>query len=225
MVLSLETRQGRVRIFIRYFQSLGTTTARSTISLNGRSLLLRQSATGLELPHQKSELGIRGRPAVMMNINSSTSVMPVLPPLADRRVTDLLARRAAGQADETFIVLPHERETWTFGSLWESATRLATGLRSLGLGPGDKCAIILPNSAEYLLTWFASMIIGSVDASISGGLHGALLAHQLRIASVKVAICDDETRESVREIAHELPDLEVVVVVGQARKRQTRPRE
>src|SRR5580693_5399188 len=130
----------------------------------------------------------------MMNINSSTSVMPVLPPLADRRVTDLLARRAAGQADETFIVLPHERETWTFGSLWESATRLATGLRSLGLGPGDKCAIILPNSAEYLLTWFASMIIGSVDASISGGLHGALLAHQLRIASVKVAICDDETR-------------------------------
>jgi len=161
----------------------------------------------------------------MTSVNSSTSVMPVLPPLADRRVTDLLARRAAGQADETFIVLPHERETWTFGSLWESATRLATGLRSLGLGPGDKCAIILPNSSEYLLTWFASMIVGSVDAAVSGGLHGALLAHQLRIASVKIAICDEVTRESVREIAHELPDLEVVVVVGQALARQTRPRE
>jgi acyl-CoA synthetase (AMP-forming)/AMP-acid ligase II len=45
-------------------------------------------------------------------------------------------------------------------ALWERVDRLATRLRSSGLGPGDRIAIVLPNGPEIALVLLAAMSVG-----------------------------------------------------------------
>jgi long-chain acyl-CoA synthetase len=50
----------------------------------------------------------------------------------------------------------------TFGWLDEQCNRLANGLKALGLSAGDHCAVMLPNSIETIITYYAMAKLGAV---------------------------------------------------------------
>ncbi|MCL6621746.1 MAG: long-chain fatty acid--CoA ligase [Syntrophobacterales bacterium] len=69
------------------------------------------------------------------------------------------------RAAERFPDLPalnfYGRRT-TYAALRDQAARLASGLRELGLAPGERLAILLPNCPQLVAAYFAALSLGAV---------------------------------------------------------------
>ena len=70
--------------------------------------------------------------------------------------------------------LPTERtaihyagRTWTVGALRDESRRLAAGLAGLGVAPGDRVALWLPNIPAWLAFFFACARLGAIAVSVN----------------------------------------------------------
>jgi acyl-CoA synthetase (AMP-forming)/AMP-acid ligase II len=60
-----------------------------------------------------------------------------------------------------------ERETGlSFASLYDRARRCAGALRDLGVGPGDRVAIVLPTGADFMDAFFGAVLAGAVPVPL-----------------------------------------------------------
>ena len=57
--------------------------------------------------------------------------------------------------------------TLTYNQLWDRVQRLATGLNRLGLKKGDVCALMLPNSHQFVVSYYACQLLGVTATSIN----------------------------------------------------------
>ncbi|TAM09180.1 MAG: long-chain fatty acid--CoA ligase [Nevskiaceae bacterium] len=55
----------------------------------------------------------------------------------------------------------------TYGELWQRAARVAGGLRALGLKPGDRAAIRLPNGTAWVEAFFGCVLAGVVVVPVN----------------------------------------------------------
>ena len=104
------------------------------------------------------------------------SSFPASPPSASARVTPfprpasrtlpgLLHELAARQPDHELIVGGAER--LSYGETRARARSLAKGLHRLGVGPGDRVALVMPNRPAWLLLDFAVTMLGATLVPIS----------------------------------------------------------
>jgi acetoacetyl-CoA synthetase len=73
-------------------------------------------------------------------------------------------------ADRVAIVFAGEEgdpREWTWGELREQTARIATGLRELGVEPGDRVAAYMPNIPETVAAFLACASLGAVWSSCS----------------------------------------------------------
>jgi long-chain acyl-CoA synthetase len=76
-----------------------------------------------------------------------------------------LERSARHHAVRTALVFKGRR--WTYAELDRASSRVASGLRSLGLNAGDRIGVHLPNSPEFVLTYYAANKIGVVPIALN----------------------------------------------------------
>jgi hypothetical protein len=55
----------------------------------------------------------------------------------------------------------------TYSELWDMVQRLATALAELGLKKGDVCALMLPNSIQFVLSYYACQLAGVTVTAIN----------------------------------------------------------
>ncbi|MEC8382278.1 MAG: fatty acyl-AMP ligase [Myxococcota bacterium] len=83
-------------------------------------------------------------------------------------VHDTLIQRLAAlsQLEETtgitFVDRKENEQHWTWGQIWDRAERSAQTLLSNGVKSGDRVAIILPTSIEFMDSYFGCQRIGAV---------------------------------------------------------------
>lgn len=79
-----------------------------------------------------------------------------------------LARHVRERGDQPFLHQPVNRQLkiWTWKEVDDNARRVAQGLLSLGLQPGDRVAIFAKNSAEWFITDWAIMMAGMISVPI-----------------------------------------------------------
>ncbi|WP_446226242.1 (2,3-dihydroxybenzoyl)adenylate synthase [Nocardia sp. IBHARD005] len=73
---------------------------------------------------------------------------------------DLLAARAGATPDRTAVLDTANR--WTYAELDHRSRSLATGLARLGIAPGDRVLVQLPNRAEFVEVVFALFRLGAL---------------------------------------------------------------
>ena len=72
-----------------------------------------------------------------------------------------LVREAAIRfGDKTALI--HEGRRWTFRSLDQASDNLAASLQELGVDVGDRVSVYAPNSAEWIISYYAVLKIGGV---------------------------------------------------------------
>jgi long-chain acyl-CoA synthetase len=76
-----------------------------------------------------------------------------------------LENAARNNPDRTAI--RHEGEHITFGELNRACNRLANGLTAAGLGPGDRCLAMLPNSIHQITLYYALAKMGAVAVPVN----------------------------------------------------------
>jgi acyl-CoA synthetase (AMP-forming)/AMP-acid ligase II len=96
----------------------------------------------------------------------------------------------------------------------DRSARLAAALASAGVGPGDKVACYLYNSAAYLETVFAAFKIGAVPVNANYRYTGDELSALLADADAAALVFSGELAANVAHAARSLPLLRLLVRKG-----------
>ncbi|HEX2888702.1 AMP-binding protein, partial [Vineibacter terrae] len=76
----------------------------------------------------------------------------------------------------------------TYGQLAQASARVAGGLRRLGVAPGDRVAIWLPNVDAWLAVFFACSRIGAIAVAVNTRFRSSELADILGRSRAKVLV-------------------------------------
>ncbi|MGI8412757.1 MAG: acetoacetate--CoA ligase [Solirubrobacteraceae bacterium] len=131
--------------------------------------------------------------------------------------------------DDGDVALLHASELrplaseWSWGQLRAQTAAIASGLRAVGVGEGDRVAAYLPNIPETVASFLACASIGAVwsAAAPEFGARGVIDRFAQIEPKVLLAIDgyryggrDYDRRAAVQEIAGEIPSLQRVVTLG-----------
>src|SRR5690606_21204293 len=75
-------------------------------------------------------------------------------------------RRAVAEAPDVPFLRMMTGE-WTYRRIDDESTRIAHGLRRLGVTRGDNVSLMLPNCVEFLVVWLALAKLGAVTAPVN----------------------------------------------------------
>lgn len=103
------------------------------------------------------------------------------------------------------------RAILSFGALRERGTRLADGLARQGIGPGDRVAILLPQSAAVAVAHVAVYRLGAVAVPLAVLFGADALAYRLADSGARVVVTNAAGLARLAEIHDGLPGLELVV--------------
>ncbi len=111
--------------------------------------------------------------------------MPLAHPAAD--VWTLLADIAEETpAAPAFI---HGERTLSFAELLDCSARAAQGLADLGVGPGDRVALWLPNVPAYPILYFACVRLGAIAVAVNTRYRAVEVADIVGRSGAKVLAC------------------------------------
>lgn len=98
-----------------------------------------------------------------------------------------IARHVAERGDKPFLHQPVNRQlkVWTWRQVDDNARRIARGLQSLGLQPGDRVAIFAKNSAEWFIADWAIMMAGMISVPIYATAGADTIRHILEDSGAK----------------------------------------
>ena len=102
--------------------------------------------------------------------------------LCDRYPSDTLAYRVI--ADDLSV------RDLTYGELRAESERFAAGLKSLGVGPGDRVATLMGKSRRYLVALMAIWRLGAVHVPLFTAFAPTAIAYRLTGSNAKVVLCD-----------------------------------
>ena len=89
------------------------------------------------------------------------------------------ALRRAAQLNPAGDALRHEGRSQPWRTFPDRVARLAGGLAALGVGPGDRVAVLALNSDYYYEFYFAVAWVGGVFVPINTRLAGPEIVHWL----------------------------------------------
>jgi acyl-CoA synthetase (AMP-forming)/AMP-acid ligase II len=101
-------------------------------------------------------------------------------------VPALVRSSAARFRDKRFLIA--EGQVLTYGELDLQSSQLATELLSMGVGKGDHVGLLMPNSIEWALTWFALTRIGAVAVPLNTFYKAPELAWTVRHADLRAIV-------------------------------------
>jgi fatty-acyl-CoA synthase len=131
--------------------------------------------------------------------------------------------------------LYYEGQRWSFVDLKAETDRVAKGLMALGIQPGEKVSLWMPNRPEWVSTMFAVMKIGAILVPINTRFRTADLEYVVRQSDSSTLITVDRSGpvrygDMICELCPELdrshpdhvstpllPDLRRIVVLGEQR--------
>jgi acyl-CoA synthetase (AMP-forming)/AMP-acid ligase II len=108
---------------------------------------------------------------------------------------DLLLIASDKQPDRVAVVLPHRR--MTYGELRDQAMQRALSLQAMGVGPGDHVGLLLPTGMDFLVTMFATALLGAVTVPINARYQPPELAYVVENADLRVLLTTDKIAEAV----------------------------
>jgi acetoacetyl-CoA synthetase len=116
-----------------------------------------------------------------------------------------------------------ELDEWTWGSLRAHTAAIASGLRALGVGEGDRVGAYMPNIPETIAAFLACASIGAVWSSAAPEFGARSVIERFAQIEPKVLLAVDGYRYGgkdfdrsaiVSQIAAEVPSLERTVTLG-----------
>ncbi len=135
-----------------------------------------------------------------------------------RSVAELFRSQADAHPDAPCIV--SRGETWTYWKVATQARALAVGLHNLGIEPGDRVAVDLPNWPEFIVSTLAVAELGAVMVPLNPAYSPLELQFMLRNSEAVVAITAEQWQgvdylQLFESLLIDLPDLQYLVTVGE----------
>ena len=105
---------------------------------------------------------------------------------------------------------------WTYWDLQQAANRLSNALSAMGVGRGDRVALVLPQRPETIVTYIACFQMGAIAVPLSFLFGPDALEYRLANSGAKVAVVDAQTSANLEAVRAKLPALTQVIGVAGA---------
>jgi long-chain acyl-CoA synthetase len=118
-------------------------------------------------------------------------------------IPELLRQRADAAPDKIFLFSEADKRQFTYREFVEAVGRAAGMLASRGIGKGDVVSLLLPNSVEYIIAYFACWQLGALAGPVNGHLKSEEIAYVVSNSESKLMLVNSEFLGKVESI--ELP--------------------
>jgi long-chain acyl-CoA synthetase len=99
----------------------------------------------------------------------------------------------------------------SYQKLNELSDRFATALYQLGVRKGDRVAVMLPNSPQFVISFFGAMKIGAIVVNVNPTYTSRELKHQLNDSEAETIVLLNNFWPTLREVQEDTPIKRVVV--------------
>ncbi len=121
---------------------------------------------------------------------------------------ELMRRTAQANPDRQAIDFMGKR--MSYGQLWLQTRRFARALQDLGVERGDRVAIMLPNSPQFVIAFYGTLLAGAVAVNTNPLYTPRELSHQLRDSDAETLVILDLLWPRYAEVAGEVPVKRVI---------------
>ena len=101
--------------------------------------------------------------------------------------------------------------TMSYGQLLELTQRFAAALQSLGVEKGDRVAVHLPNCPQFVIAYYATLMVGGIVVPCNPQYVAREIRHQFNDAGAKVAVTLSLTYPIVKQVRAETKVEHVIV--------------
>jgi long-chain acyl-CoA synthetase len=128
-----------------------------------------------------------------------------------RSISELLSQRVDERADEPFLFSEADGRRFTFTEFAEAVARTAALLSEHEIKKGDVVSLLMPNSAEYIIAYFACWQLGALAGPVNSLLKEHEIEFVMNNSEAKAILVGSEFRERLENVKKDLPRLGAVI--------------
>ncbi len=130
-----------------------------------------------------------------------------------RVLGDIVARQGRRLGDRTALIDAVSDRRYSFRELAERSARIANGLRSLGVGPGDRVAMLLGNSPVCAELPFGITLAGAIMVNVNERLKSEEVAYILENSGACAVVTSQGLLGALESARDRLPGLRHVLTI------------
>jgi len=119
-----------------------------------------------------------------------------------RNIPELLKQRVRAAPDKPFLFSEADGREFTYAEFEAAVNRTARLLASKGIGKGDVVSLLLPNSVEYVIAYFACWQIGALAGPINSLLKAQEIEYVISNSEAKALLVNSEFLPIINQLQH-----------------------
>ncbi|MCL6477445.1 MAG: long-chain fatty acid--CoA ligase [Peptococcaceae bacterium] len=130
-------------------------------------------------------------------------------------ISSLITDNASFHPHYKAVICGDDGREFTWSELDSIVNKLSNALVNMGVKKGDRVAIYLPNSPEYIFTYFAAARIGAIASPFNIIFKTGEIAYILNNSRAKILVgASEEIEQNVIGTNAQTPYLEKIITVG-----------
>ena len=125
---------------------------------------------------------------------------------------ELLESRARATPEKAFLFSESDGRQFTYAEFDAAVNRAASLLASHRVGKGDVVSLLMPNSAEYIIAYFACWKLGALAGPVNSLLKEHETAFVMNNSEAKAVLIHSAFLERLENIRSGLPHLQSVII-------------
>lgn len=130
---------------------------------------------------------------------------------APQNLRELLNQRVSADPEKVFLFSESDGRRFTYAEFDAAVNRAASMLGLHGVCKGDAVSLLMPNSAEYIVAYFACWKLGALAGPVNSLLKDHEMAYVISHSEAKALLVHSDFLPTVGRIRAELPLVKAVI--------------
>ncbi len=130
---------------------------------------------------------------------------------APQNLGQLSRQRVAASPEKDFLFSESDGRRFSYTQFEQAVTRAARLMQSHGVAIGDVVSLLMPNSAEYIIAYFACWQLGALAGPVNSLLKEEEISFVMNNSAAKTILIHSEFRPRLENIRNDLPHLKSVI--------------
>ncbi|HEX9544689.1 MAG TPA: long-chain fatty acid--CoA ligase [Pyrinomonadaceae bacterium] len=131
---------------------------------------------------------------------------------APQNLGQLLRQRVAASPEKDFLFSESDGRRFSYTQFEQAATRAARLMQSHGVAKGDVVSLLMPNSAEYIIAYFACWQLGALAGPVNSLLKEEEISFVMNNSAAKTILIHSEFLPRLENIRNDLPQLKSTIL-------------
>jgi long-chain acyl-CoA synthetase len=133
-------------------------------------------------------------------------------PVTFRNIPELVRARSTASPDKEFLFSEADGRRFTYREFVEACERAAAMLAAGGIRKGNVVSLLMPNSVEYVIAYFACWQLGALAGPVNSLLKAQEMSYVISNSEAKALLVHSQFLDMIEGIRDQLPSLQNVIV-------------